>query len=153
MIIGVGERNGQLDLGGILPDHESGYTQDNVMALVNRHARPAVFLALRLIEFEGRRFVGIEVQPFDRTPIICGVATPNEAGNAILRVGDIVARTRDRVATSRVSDANLIAEIIEVAAEKRAQEIITTAQRIGLRLPDNDRTLFENERQAFGDFG
>ncbi|MHB8415750.1 MAG: ATP-binding protein [Acidiferrobacteraceae bacterium] len=153
IIIGVSERNGAPDLCGILPEHAVGYTQDTLIALVNRHARPAVFLTLRFVEFGERRFVGIEVQPFDRVPIICGVVTPDEAGRDGLRVGDILARTRDRVSTSRVGDANLIAEIIEVAAEKRAQEIIATAQRIGLRMPDSDRALFESERRAFGDFG
>ena len=154
IIVGVAQRDGRTEALGMHPNHESDYTQDSIFELVNRHARPAVSLTVRFVEeTDGRRFVGIEVAPFDRIPVFRHNATPPAAGRDGLRVGDIPARSRDRIATSRLYDADLVAEIIEVAAESRARDIIATAQRIGLTLPDQTQTLFERERQDFGDFG
>lgn len=152
IIIGVVEDRGIFTRTGITPDHEREYTQDEIFTVVNRHARPGIDLVVLPVEDNGMRFVGIEIAPFDRTPIFCGVATPQEAGNDGLRVGDLPARDLSRIATSRVHDPDLVAEILEVAAEKRARSIIVTAQRIGLIMPDADATRFAQERQDFGDF-
>jgi len=152
IVIGVSERTGRPEPSGMEQQHEEGYTQDGLYSLVNRYARPSVELSLRFVEYAGKRFVGIEIRAFDRIPVFCGVDMPPEAGKDRLRVGDIPGRTRDRISTSKVHDADLVSEILEVAAEKRAGEIIATAQRIGLRMPPDDRTRFAAERTAFGDF-
>lgn len=149
IIIGIGERSGTADLTGIDPVHERTYNQDDIIALVNRHARPPVTLVMRVVEYEGQRFIGVLVQPFERVPIICGNRMPQEAGRHALRLGEIPARTRDRISTSKIGDADLVAEILEIAAEKRAAEIISTAQRLGLQMPERDREHFDRERAAF----
>jgi predicted HTH transcriptional regulator len=152
IVIGVDERNGLPSLSGVSPTHLKTYTQDALIALVNRHARPPVTLTLRVVEHAKLRYIGIEVRPFDRVPIFCGVATPKHVSKEALAVGDIPARTQDRISTSRVHDVDLVAEIIEIAAEKRAREIIAMSQRIGLRLPDSGDVAFRRERLDFGDF-
>ena len=150
IVIGVAEREaGGYDLTGVSPSEEASYSQDALYSLVNRYARPVVSLLLRFVRYQEKQFVGIETEPFDRIPIICGVPTPQEAGADGLRYGDIVGRSRDRIATSRVGDPELVAEILEVAAEKRAAEIVATAQRIGLRLPDDAQVRFDDERRDF----
>jgi predicted HTH transcriptional regulator len=152
IIIGMAQRGGRCYPDGMEAEHMVGYTFDTIFELVNRHARPSISLTVRTVELDSRNFVGIEVREFERVPIFCGVATPNEAGADGLRIGDMPGRSRDRIATSRVYDADLVAEIIEVAAEKRAASIIATAQRVGLRMPDDSTTLFQNERDGFGGF-
>jgi predicted HTH transcriptional regulator len=152
IIIGVAERDGRWQADGVDSKHLEGYTHDKILELVNRHARPPISLLVRLVPLDSKTFVAIEVGEFDRVPIFCGVATPKTAGKDALRVGDMPARSRDRVATSRIYDADLVAEIIEVAAEKRAASIIATAQRIGLRMPDDTATMFRRERGDFGGF-
>ncbi len=149
IIIGIGERNGTAELTGIDPTHEQTYNQDDVIALVNRYARPPVALTLRVVQYESRRFIGVLVQPFERIPVICGNPMPQEAGRHALRIGEIPARTKDRISTSKVGDADLVAEILENAAEKRAAEIIGTARRLGLQMPERDRERFDRERAAF----
>lgn len=149
VIIGIEERTGIAELTGLDPAHERSYNQDDLVALVNRYARPPVSLTMRIVEYEGRRFIGVLVQPFDRVPIICGNPMPQEAGRHALKLGEIPARTKDRVSTSKVGDADLVAEILEIAAEKRAAEIISTARRLGLQMPARDRDHFERERAAF----
>ena len=152
IIIGVAERDGRWHADGVDSEHLDDYTHDRILELVNRHARPPISLVVRVVSLDAKTFVAIEVREFDRVPIFCGVATSSTAGRDALRVGDMPGRSRDRVATSRIYDADLVAEIIEVAAEKRAASIIATAQRIGLRMPDDTATLFRRERGDFGGF-
>ncbi len=45
-----------------------------------------------------------------------------------------------------------MAEVLEIAAETRAAEIIATAQRIGLRMPDTAAQNFADERKGFDSF-
>ncbi len=149
ILIGMAEREGRWFPDGVSQPVAAEYTQDDVQLLVNRYARPPVQLKVRHIEHEGKTFVAIEVEPFDRTFIFCGNATPNESGKDGLSIGDIPARTRDRISTTKIHDATLVAEIIEIAAEKRAREIITTAQRIGLRLPDDAAEIMRGQRREF----
>jgi predicted HTH transcriptional regulator len=153
IIIGVAEQDGWPKLDGMVREHEAGYTQDDLYALVNRYARPFVRLEVRFVEFDRKRFIGIEIREFERSFIFCGNAMPQEAGNSRLLVGDIPARSLDAIATTKVHDADLVAELIEIAAEKRAADIISTAQRIGLKMPEQDRDLFAAERADFEDFG
>lgn len=152
ILIGVAELDGLPILAGVQPGHEAGYNQDDFYALVNRYARPRVDLTLRLVDHDAKRFVGIEVREFDRVFVFCGNAMPSEAGKDRLLVGDIPARSLDAIATSKIRDPDLVAEIIELAAEKRAAQIIATAQRIGLQMPQRDKTAFEAERADFEDF-
>jgi predicted HTH transcriptional regulator len=152
LIIGVAQRDGRWHADGMALEHLEGYSHDKILELVNRHARPPISLVVRLASLDAKTFVAIEVREFDRIPVFCGVATPKTAGKDALRVGDMPGRSRDRVATSRIYDADLVTEIIEVAAEKRAASIIATAQRIGLRVPDDTATMFRKERGDFGGF-
>lgn len=151
IIVGVSERGGRPEALGVEPAHEASYNQDNLLALINRHARPHVSLRLRIVPHNDARFIGIEVEPFARTPIICGRDTPPDADPDRLHEGNIPARSLDRIATTRLVNGDLMAEIVEIAAIKRAAEIIATAQQIGLRMPDNAGDQVRRERQDFGD--
>jgi hypothetical protein len=95
IIIGVAEQDGRPRLDGMVREHEAGYTQDDLYALVNRYARPFVRLEIRFVEFDRKRFIGIEIREFERSFIFCGNAMPQEAGKRRLLVGDIPARNLD----------------------------------------------------------
>ncbi len=159
IIVGVAEEAGVPVLVGMDPTHEGGYTQDIVYSFVNRHARPRVDLRLRIVEFEGKRFVGIDVRSFVRVPVFCGVKTPPDAGDDGMRVGDIPGRTMERISTSKLYDADVVAEIIEVAVEKRVAEVIAMLMRAGAgqlggsrKAEEDDDEQFARERREFGDF-
>jgi predicted HTH transcriptional regulator len=151
IIIGVSERDGQPSRDGILAEHEAGYDQDILYNLVNSYARPPVSLTLRIVPFEGKRYVYIAVEPFTETPVVC-VKGSRKDGKVRLDPGDIVARSLDCIGTTRIVNAELMADILRIAAEKRAASIVALAQRLGFRLPDADAALFERERLDFGDF-
>lgn len=156
IVIGCDEREGVPRPSGMTEEHQRSYEPDDLIEAVNTYARPPVILTLRRREFSGLRFVGVEVAPFDRTPVMCindnlgGKPAPTPA--QVLRPGEIYVRSNSRVSTTKVVTPELLAEILEIAAEKRAAEIIGIAQRIGLRMPDNAATQFALERKGFGDF-
>jgi len=150
IVIGISERSTFPTATGMLPDHEETYNQDDLYSFVNQYARPPVSLTLRPVEFDGKRFLLIEVSPFDRTPIFCKKNMPDEAGGSQLRIGQLMARTRDTISTSKAAEPDLVAEIFTIAAEKVAREIIAQSQRVGFRLPDDSKTRFERERDEFG---
>ena len=152
IVLGVSERNGRPEATGIQPLHEATYNQDDLIALVNRHAKPPVSLRLRFVAHNDIRFIGLEVEAASPGPIICFRDTPPEAGDARMYEGNIPVRSLDRIATTRLVNAELMAELVEIAAEKRAAQIIATAQRIGLRMPDAAADQFRREREDFGDF-
>lgn len=149
IVVGISERSSLMQLAGMDTAHLQTYNQDELLELVNRYATPPLSLTLRVVTYNNQQFIGIKVAPFDRSPIFCGRATPSEAGGDSLRIGDVVARTRDRISTSRTVDVTLMAEILEIAAEKRAAEIVRTAQSIGFVIPEGDRERFAQEKRDF----
>lgn len=148
IIIGAHQRNGPLELDGIHADCEATYDADDVLEAINKFANPPVTATVRVMLFDERRFVVIQVAPFERTPVICRRGTPDGVSD-VMRRGDIFVRSRDRIATTRLVDDDLMAELVEVAAERRAAQIIGTAQRAGLRMPEHDAVAFAREREGF----
>jgi hypothetical protein len=156
IVVGCDERDGVPRPTGMTDEHQRSYDQDDLITEVNAYARPPVALTLRRVQFDVLRFVGIEVAPFDRAPVMCIKdnlnAKPVLNKKQIMRAGEIYCRSNERIATTKVVTPELLAEILENAAEKRAAEIISLAQRIGLRMPDDAATSFARERADFGDF-
>jgi predicted HTH transcriptional regulator len=154
IIIGCDERNGVPRPSGMPEEHQYSYDQDRLIELVNTYARPPVALTLRRVEFYGLRFVGIEVSPFERTPVMCIndnlSARPKPTETQVLMPGQIYVRSNARVSTTRVVTPDLLEEILENAAWKRAGDIIARAQEAGLRMPDSDAVQFKRERHEFG---
>jgi predicted HTH transcriptional regulator len=152
IVVGVSQREGHFELSGIEAGHLNTYDPDDVLEAVNKYARPPVEAAIFTVEEEGHKFLVIDVAPFKRSPVVCTKSAPDNSGRKF-KGGDVFARTAGRVSTTRIVDADLMEEIVEIAAEKRAGEIIATAQRIGLRMPASDQEAFAKERTAFGDPG
>ena len=156
IIVGCDERDGVPVPSGMTEEDQRSYTQDALIELVNKYARPPVSLTLRRVEFDGLLFVGIEVAPFERTPVMCIKHNLNEkpppTKKQELREAEIYARSNARVSSTKVVTPELLEEILTIAAQKRAAEIIATAQQIGLRMPDSDAAQLAREREQFGGF-
>lgn len=152
LIIGISQREGYFVASGIIAEHFNDYDPDDVISAVNKYAKPPVALAVYPVNCEGKAFLVIDGAPFRRTPVMCSKGAPDGSGQKF-KSGDIFARSLDRIATSRIVDLDLMEEVIEIAAEKRAAEIVATAQRIGLRLPAAAEESFVRERSDFGDMG
>lgn len=154
IIIGCDERDGVPRPSGMSEEHQCSYDQDRLIELVNTYARPPVALTLRRVEFDGLRFVGIEVDPFERSPVMCIIdnlsTKPKPTDTQVLMPGQIYARSNARVSTTKVVTPDLLQEMLENAAWKRAGDIIARAQAAGLRMPDSDAAQFARERDEFG---
>jgi predicted HTH transcriptional regulator len=154
IVIGCDERDGVPRPSGMSEEHQCSYDQDRLIELVNTYARPPVALTLRRVEFDGLRFVGIEVSPFERSPVMCIrdnlSAKPRPTDTQVLMPGQIYARSNARVSTTRVVTPDLLEEMLENAAWIRAGDIIARAQAAGLRMPDSDAAQFSRERDEFG---
>ncbi len=141
IIIGVHEREGRLRAEGVTVEHEASYNPDRVIEAINYHARPPVNCVVRVVADADRRFVVIEVQPFDRIPVFCKNGTPDDVSkNDRLTKGQLYVRSNERIATTRVVDPDLMAELLEIAGERRASEIVRVAQRAGFTIPNNERS-------------
>ena len=152
VIVGMSQRHGHFEATGISAGDLATYDPDDVMAAVNKYAKPPVELAAYPVEDERKTFLVIDALPFRRTPVMCSKAPPDNSGQKF-KQGDIFARTIERISTTRVADIGLLEEIIEIAAEKRAAEIIATARRIGLQMPAADADAFAIERTRFSGMG
>jgi len=152
LIVGVSQRSVHPELQGISDEDLRTFDPDDVIEAINKYAKPPVEAAVYTIEEGAKKFLVIDIAPFDRTPVMCSKTAPGDSGRKF-KSGNIFARSPERVSTTRVAEYSLMAEIIEIAAEKRAADIISTAQRIGLRMPSSDRDSFARERSEFGDMG
>lgn len=141
IIIGVSQRDGALHADGMSEEHRKTYDPDDVIEAINRHARPAVNCIVRVVaEDDNRQFIAIEVQPFDRIPVLCRRGSPDgvPAGDRLVS-GAIYMRSEDRIATTQIVDADLMAELLEIAADRGAAQIVSRAQRAGFRVPNAER--------------
>lgn len=149
IVIGVAEHDeGAYDLVGMTSEHLTTYNQDTIYNLVNKYARPAISLRVRSVSVDNKDFIGIEIDQFERTPVICSVAMPNEASRDLVRVGQIVGRSRERIATSVVGDPDVVDEILNLGMEIRASEFLAAANRLGLG-PNPTSSAFREERNDF----
>lgn len=153
LIIGMTERDGIARAAGMSVEDAQTFQQDTVLELVNRFANPPTSLTLRHVPLQDLTFVGIEIAPFDKYPVMCVRETPHNISRPADRLlpGEIYARSNERIATTRVVTPELLAEILEISAERRAAEIISLSQRIGFQMPDTVNDAFAREREDFGD--
>jgi predicted HTH transcriptional regulator len=141
IIIGVSERAQSYALLGISPADLATYNEDVMNAFINRYASPSMRVHLVEVEHGGHSFLAISVPEFERSPIICKSEHPQSA----LYRGTIYVRPLGNPRTERPMDASELAHVIELAAEKRAIEIVQQGRRAGLILPSDDSSKFNAE--------
>lgn len=155
IIIGVTQRDGRPYAAGIEKHDEVTYDSDIVIEAINKHARPPVNCRVRVVADSGvKRFVAIEVQSFDRNPVFCRRGSPDDVARGDrLTPGEIYVRSLDRIATTKVVDSDLMEELLEIAAERRAAEIVRRAQRAGFQVPNRERQLLRERLLEVTDEG
>lgn len=154
ILIGCDERDAVLVPSGMTELDQQSYDADTLIEAVNKYARPPVSLNLRRLDFDGLLFVGIEVAPFDRSPVMCIKSNlsdkPMPTEKQRMQPGDIYVRSNERVSSTKAITPELLEEVLAIAAQRRAKEIIETAQQIGLRMPESDAVALAREREEFG---
>lgn len=144
ILVGVSQRNGTWDLSGISSEHLATFDPDIVLGQVNSFASPAIELDIVTVEYGtgGSTFLAIQVREFATTPVVCRKNGPNEHA---LREGAIFVRPSGVPRTSKITGASDIHDLLMLAAEKRAREILEQGRRVGLVPRATDSQLFDRE--------
>ncbi|MFZ1978160.1 MAG: ATP-binding protein, partial [Bacteroidota bacterium] len=130
IIIGASENGDHWDLSGISEEHLATYDVDIVIDFINSFSSPAMEPELVLVRYQNRNiFLTIQIAEFENTPYVCRRNGPDGSG---LKEGILYLRKAGIASTSQVTSATDMHDLLELAAEKRARNIIQTGQRIGL---------------------
>lgn len=132
---------------GITDADAATYEQDAVLALVNGFASSAIELYVVRVPVEQQEYVFMHVFPFRRTPVICRKNTPDTTPkNERLEAACLYIRTADdKIETTRIRTPAQMEELLEMATEQRARELLRSAERVGFQPPADAEQQFHDE--------
>jgi len=130
IIIGVAEVGDKWDLGGIETTHLATYDADDVIDITSSYASPPLGMKIARTKYSNNReFLILQVDEFDHTPHVCKKNGP--AGSNLFE-GELYIRPPGKPQTKKVSNAQEMQDLLELAAEKKARTMIETFHRIGI---------------------
>jgi len=132
IVIGVAERDGEWILEGTGEAHLKTYVEDDINDFINKYASPPIRVELVRVVHRETCFLALRVPEFPVSPVICRRNGPD--GDA-LREGAIFVRTGGKPQTTRSVNADQIAELLSLAAEKAARTLIAAGLSAGLVPP------------------
>jgi hypothetical protein len=94
----------------------------------------------------GHEFLAIQVREFAETPCVCKRNGSEQMES--FREGNVFIRPPGKAQTKRVSTAEEMHELLELAAVKRAQRMIEMGHRIGLAPAQSDAARFGEELEG-----
>jgi len=142
VIIGVSERDNTWTCTGITEEHLATYDVDLVTDQTNSYVSPHVDLDIVVHEFEGRKFLVIRVHEFAEIPLVCKKNGPD--GSGIVK-GGVYIRLPGTASTTKIQSAEQMRDLLNLAGEKRAREILETAKRVGMAPTVGGDAAFDRE--------
>ncbi len=140
IIIGVSQRNDEWDLKGINEDDLKTYDTDDVVDQINKYTSPPMMVDILKVRYrDEKEFLAIRVREFEDTPYVC------KKDGTDLSKGYIYIRPPGKAQTKRVTDASELHQLLELAAEKRARNLLKTISRLGITPDSSDATNFDSE--------
>jgi predicted HTH transcriptional regulator len=130
VVIGVLQKGPQWVAEGVSSDHLESYNADQIQAAINRHADPYVRTELYRLNLEGRTFLALVVQEFERVPVVCKKDGPE------LRQGAIYMRSHRMPESCEVRSQTEMREILDLAVDKALKEFVHRIQVAGIRIPE-----------------
>jgi hypothetical protein len=148
IIIGVSQRGDQWNLTGVQAEHLETYDVDIVTDQINKYASPHVDVDVVAVKYHEKVFLVLQFHEFAETPLVCkkNGAESEEAGR-LIREGYVYVRPPGMARTTRITNAAQMAELLQLAAEKRARRILEVSHRIGMISPHADQEKFARELQ------
>lgn len=144
IIVGASEHGDSWELTGITNDHLSTYDVDDILDAVNKYASPPIKIDIVLVKYRNdEKFLAFQVHEFFDTPFVCKKNAPDS--NKILCAGEFYVRPAGKPRTIKVSSAEEMHDLLELAAEKRARRILEVAHRIGLKPTETASQRFDEE--------
>ena len=144
IVIGASERGDTWELTGIEDTHLITYDVDDIIDAVTKYSSPPIKIEIVLVNYRnGKNFLAIQVHDFSDTPFVCKNNGPDDYKK--LRTGEFYVRPAGKPRTTKVTSADDMHELLELAAEKRARRILEVAHRIGLKPSETDSQSFDDE--------
>lgn len=147
IVIGASERDDNWDLTGISNEHLSTFDTDTVIDVINKYASPPIKIDLVTVKYRNDNlFLTIQIHEFLDAPFVCKKNGPENGKR--LREGDVFVRPSGKPRTTRITTADEMQDLLELAAEKRARRILEIAHRIGLKATDTNIQKFDDELEG-----
>jgi hypothetical protein len=152
IVVGIGQLTQSWDVTGVAAADLATYDPDLVKDAIDAFASPYVEFELVTVECTvvpppavQLPFLVLRVSEFLETPVVCKRDGPP---GSKLHCGAFYIRSfTGRPATRRVTRAEDMHSLLELAAEKRASRIIHVAQQVGLSIPAT-QTRFDQELEG-----
>ena len=144
IVIGASEQGDSWALTGIANNHLNTYNVDDIIDAVNKYASPPIKIDIVLVKYRNdENFLAFQVHELTDTPFVCKKNAPD--GNKILCSGEFYVRPAGKPRTIKVSSAEEMHDLLELAAEKRARRILEVAHRVGLKPTETATKRFDEE--------
>jgi hypothetical protein len=138
IIVGVSGRDDVWELDGVMPEHLETFDVDVIADLFNKHISPAPRVEVLLHEREGKRFLVLDIDGLEDIPFVCRKSGPD--GSKVEKAAFYHRPIGGRPRTEKVTSAEDMRPIFQVAAENGARAIEGLIQRLGGRAPDQAET-------------
>lgn len=148
ILVGVAEKGTAWDLLGIEPDHLAAFDYDDIIDQLSKYASPQVSLDIVIHDHDdGHRYLAFHVHEFKGCPVVCRNNSPDDVKQKDrLAAGDIYVRpTTGKPQTVKVTDAGLLQDLLQLAAEFRARQMLEAGRRIGLVPGETAASLYDAE--------
>lgn len=149
VIIGVADSEGVLNPVGLRDADLDTWKYDVVADRIAVYADPNVTFDLEVREYNGGRYVVLQVEEFTDVPVLC-----KRAYQPVLRAGACYVRTRRKPETTEVPTQADMRDLLDLAIEKGVRRFLSQAQRAGLMVPTvvyQETTDQERFDQQLGD--
>ncbi len=147
IVIGASERGNEWELTGIRPEHLSTYDIDNIADTLNSYSSPPMEIEIVLVKYRNDKdFLALKANEFEHTPYVCKKNSPDNVRP--LFEGEIYIRPPGKAQTKKVTSAQEMHDLLELAAEKRARRMIETSHRIGFIPSKTKSQLFDHELEG-----
>lgn len=147
IILGICESRESYECTGVSEEHFASYDVDSCKTEIDKYSDPHIDVIIYHVVYNDKKFIVFSVSEFADTPVVCA---RNHEGYG-MREGDMYCRPSSRnPRTERVCSSKDFREIVDLAAFKSAQKIVTqSSDLIGSRdrfpFSDEDDSHYENE--------
>ena len=130
VIIGADDPVSALDSVGLNETDLATWNYDDVADRIAAHADPNVNFDLEVREYNGNKYVVLQVEEFADIPVLC-----KRAYGDVLRDGACYVRTRRKPETSEIPTQADMRDLLDLAIEKGVTQFLERARRTGLFIP------------------
>lgn len=130
IIIGVSEGPAWA-VDGMTPEDLETFDVDEMQAAVDKFSSRPIQLEVVTVQVGNARLLVVAVPAFSRAPVICRRSTPDGVVDSDrLENGAIYVRPAGLARTERIRSADQMSELVEMAAEVRAGELLAQRERL-----------------------